>query len=103
VGEPYQGSYVSLVLPATLPDGTAAVLKLQYPDPDSTHEAAALRVWDCNGAVGLLEHDERWLALLLERCEAGSTFGRALTPTPLPAFVRTDPGNRQNPVTTHSL
>jgi streptomycin 6-kinase len=72
VGPPYQGSYVSLVLPATLPDGAAAVLKLQYPDPDSTHEAAALRLWDGNGAAGLLAHDAQRLALLLERCEPGT-------------------------------
>ncbi|HEY8473772.1 MAG TPA: aminoglycoside phosphotransferase family protein [Natronosporangium sp.] len=72
VGQPYQGSYVSLVVPATQPDGTAAVLKLQYPEPDSRYEAAALRTWDGGGAVRLLAHDERRLALLLERCEPGT-------------------------------
>jgi streptomycin 6-kinase len=72
VDEPYQGSYVSLVLPATLPDGSVAVLKLQYPDPDSTHEAAALRLWDGVGAVRLLAHEERRLALLIERCTPGT-------------------------------
>jgi streptomycin 6-kinase len=71
-GDPYDGSYVSLVVPATMPDGTAAVLKLQYPDPDSAHEAAALRAWDGVGAIRLLAHDAQRLALLIERCRPGT-------------------------------
>ena len=39
---PYTESYVSLVLPVTQSDKTPAVLKLQFPHPESEHEADAL-------------------------------------------------------------
>jgi streptomycin 6-kinase len=87
VAEPYPYSYVSLVLPATLPDGTEAVLKLQFPDPDSTHEAAALRLWGGDGAVRLLAHDEPRLALLLERCVPGSPLSEVAPEQALTALI----------------
>jgi streptomycin 6-kinase len=87
VAEPYPYSYVSLVLPATLPDGTEAVLKLQFPDPDSTHEAAALRLWDGDGAVRLLAHDESRLALLIERCVPGNPLSEVAPEQALTALV----------------
>lgn len=71
VGPPYPGSYVSMAMPADLPDGTAAVLKVQFPHDESEHEAEALRVWDGDGAVRLIDHDPDRHALLLERCEPG--------------------------------
>jgi streptomycin 6-kinase len=61
----------SLALRAELPDGTPAVLKLQYPDPESVHEATALAAWDGDGAVRLLAHEPAWRALLTERCLPG--------------------------------
>ncbi len=55
-------------------DGSDAVLKVQFPHRESEHEAAALRSWDGEGAVRLLEHDpDRW-ALLLERCRPGTSL-----------------------------
>jgi streptomycin 6-kinase len=72
VGTPYADSYVSLVLPATVPDGTSVVLKVQFPHRESEHEAAALALWDGDGAVRLLEHDSRRHALLIERCTPGT-------------------------------
>jgi streptomycin 6-kinase len=63
---------VSLPLAATRADGTSAVLKLQFPDRESEHEAEALRRWDGDGAIRLLAHDPARHALLLERCEPGS-------------------------------
>jgi streptomycin 6-kinase len=71
VGRPYDGSKVSLVLPATLPDGSRAVLKLQFPDREAEHEAAALRIWNGDGVVRLLAHDEARSALLIEHCSPG--------------------------------
>jgi streptomycin 6-kinase len=71
LGPPYPGSLVSLALPADLPDGTSAVLKLQYPDWDSEHEATALAAWVGDGAVRLLAHEPAWRALLIERCVPG--------------------------------
>lgn len=43
LGPPYKDSYVSIVFPAALADGSPAVLKIQYPHPESDHEAEALR------------------------------------------------------------
>ncbi len=77
LGEPYDDAMASLAIRASLPDGTPAVLKVQFPDRECEHEAAALRLWDGVGAVRLLDHDpERW-ALLLERAEPGTLLSRA--------------------------
>ena len=71
LGDPFPDAYASLALPATLPDGGDAVLKVCFPHRESEHEAAALGRWDGNGAVRLLAHSpERW-ALLIERCQPG--------------------------------
>jgi streptomycin 6-kinase len=60
-----------------LADGTPAVLKLIYADRESTHEAAALRLLDGDGAVRLLGYDpDRW-AMLLERCDPGTPLSEA--------------------------
>ncbi|MFG3707418.1 aminoglycoside phosphotransferase family protein [Micromonospora sp. NPDC047670] len=72
VGPPFPYAFASLALPAELPDGTPAVLKLQYPDPDSVYEAAALDRWAGAGAARLLAHDPDHRALLVERCVPGT-------------------------------
>jgi streptomycin 6-kinase len=74
LGEPFTGGIVSLVLAATRADGTPAVLKINFPEPESEHEAAALASWNGHGAARLLEHDEGRRALLLERCIPGTTL-----------------------------
>jgi len=63
---------VSLTLPATLPDGRRAVLKLSFPEPESAQEGAALAHWDGEGAVRLLDADPARNALLVERAEPGT-------------------------------
>jgi streptomycin 6-kinase len=72
LGEVLPGAFVSLPVAATLPDGTEAVLKVQFPHRESEHEAAALAVWNGGGAVRLLAHDAARHALLLERCRPGT-------------------------------
>jgi len=72
LGGPYPGSYVSLTMPADLSDGTAAVLKVQFPHHESEHEAEALRVWNGAGSIRLFDHDPGRHALLLERCIPGT-------------------------------
>ncbi|WFE31909.1 aminoglycoside phosphotransferase family protein [Micromonospora sp. WMMD975] len=72
VGPPFDYAYASLALPAELPDGTRAVLKVQYPDDDSVHEATALAHWAGRGAIRLLAHDADRRALLVERCDPGT-------------------------------
>ncbi|MFG1872319.1 aminoglycoside phosphotransferase family protein [Micromonospora arborensis] len=74
LGPPFRYAYASLALPADLPDGTAAVLKLQYPDEESQHEADALAHWDGVGAIRLLAHDPDRRALLVERCQPGTAL-----------------------------
>jgi streptomycin 6-kinase len=71
LGEPFEPGTVAWVAPAVLPDGTRAVLKVNFPDAESEHEADALAFWAGAGAVRLLAHDPERRALLLERCEPG--------------------------------
>lgn len=59
----------ALVLPVVRPDGTPAVLKLQLLDEESVGEPVALRVWDGDGAVRLLDHDDATGTMLLERLD----------------------------------
>ena len=72
VGPPFPCAFASLAMPAELPDGTPAVLKIQYPDDDSRHEATALDRWAGRGAIRLLAHDAPGRALLVERCVPGT-------------------------------
>jgi streptomycin 6-kinase len=87
LGEPYPDAYVSVPLAATLPDGTLAVLKLQFPDRETEHEAEALRRWDGDGAIRLLDHDAVRHALLLERCVPGTPLAGAGQDAALDVFV----------------
>ncbi|MDJ0497784.1 MAG: aminoglycoside phosphotransferase family protein [Acidimicrobiia bacterium] len=73
LGQPFTDSYVSLVLPARNKD---VVAKIQFPDREGQHEAAALRLWDGNGAVLLLDHWEERNAMLLERCIPGTQLSQ---------------------------
>ena len=70
----FPGSHVSLVAPATLADGTPAVLKLNFPEPESEHEPDALEHWDGRGAVRLLAAERERSALLVERCRPGTAL-----------------------------
>ena len=72
VGNPYAGSHVSLVLPATMLEGTEVILKIQFPHRESELEAAALEQWNGDGAVRLVAHDPDRHALLIERCNPGT-------------------------------
>jgi streptomycin 6-kinase len=87
VGAPYEGSKFALVLPATLPDGSQAVLKLRYPERESEHEATALRCWNGAGAVRLLAHDEHRAALLIEHCHPGDYLAEADPDNALSVFI----------------
>jgi streptomycin 6-kinase len=70
-GEPFELSF-HWVMAVTRADGTPAVLKLGVPTSEHLRvEAAALRAWNGNGAVRLLEHAPDQGALLLERAEPG--------------------------------
>lgn len=67
---PYALSY-NYVAPATRGDGTRVVLKAGVPHDDIAHEFAALRHWDGDGAVRVLESDTDAGVALLEHVEPG--------------------------------
>jgi streptomycin 6-kinase len=83
LGEPYPYAYASLAVPAWLPDGRRAVLKICFPDRESEHEAEALARWGGNGAVRLLERDLDRRALLVEHCSPGTPLSAAGAETAL--------------------
>lgn len=68
---PSMHGWAALVLPVVRRDGTGAVLKLQILDAETEGEPLALRVWDGDGAVRLLDHDPATGTMLLERLDAG--------------------------------
>ena len=69
LGEPFEDSNASLVIPAG-----EVVLKLNPPDDESEHEPDALRIWDGDGAVLLHDYDPDRRALLIERCYPGTSL-----------------------------
>jgi streptomycin 6-kinase len=71
LGEPFEYAFASFALRAAR-GSEPVVLKIAFPGRESEHEAEALRLWDGEGAVRLLEHDAERNALLLERCEPGT-------------------------------
>ncbi len=71
IGSPCTGGWAGHAVRADLADGTRAVLKLIWPHREADHEAAALELWDGDGAVRLLARNDAGTALLLERCEPG--------------------------------
>lgn len=78
-GPPMHG-VSALVLPVRGRDGTRAVLKLQILDEESAGEPVALRFWDGDGAVRLLDHDEPTGTMLLERLDETRMLSRAAEP-----------------------
>ena len=87
LGEPFPYAFASLALPAIREDGSAAVLKIQFPDRESQHEAAALELIDGDGAVRLFAHDAGRRALLLERAEPGTPLKELDPDRALDVFV----------------
>ncbi|MEU2781951.1 MULTISPECIES: aminoglycoside phosphotransferase family protein [Streptomyces] len=67
-GRPMHG-VAALVVPVTRRDGTPAALKLQLLDHETAGEPVALRHWDGDGAVRLLDHDPATGTMLLERLD----------------------------------
>jgi streptomycin 6-kinase len=76
-GAPRTGR-VALVLPVRTASGTAAVLKVQPVDEETAGEPAALRMWDGDGAVRLLDDGLDGASgtgvLLLERLDPTRTL-----------------------------
>jgi len=73
---PFTGDDVSCswVAPATLADGRRAVLKVSMPHMEGEDEIAGLRLWNGDPTVFVLDADESAGAMLLERCEPGTSL-----------------------------
>lgn len=74
LGPPFDNTSYSWTAPATLADGTAAVLKLGMPHLEGEREIDALRLWSGASMVRLLDADRELGAMLLERCEPGGAL-----------------------------
>ena len=79
-GEAYVPGAAGHVLQVERADGTPAVLKLFWPHREAEQEADALERWDGDGAVQLYARDDERSALLLERCDPGSSLSEASDP-----------------------
>ena len=71
----------------TTAEGEQAVLKFQHPHRESEHEAAALELWDGDGAIRLLDSEPDEDTLLLERCVPGTPLSAAGGEAALGVFV----------------
>ncbi|MFB6679792.1 aminoglycoside phosphotransferase family protein [Streptomyces sp. NPDC056390] len=71
VDGPAMHGMAALVLPVVRGDGTPAAVKFQILDEETEGEPVALRLWDGDGAVRLLEHDDATGTMLLERLDSG--------------------------------
>jgi streptomycin 6-kinase len=80
LGEPYQpGGQCSWVAPARDRAGRDLVLKVGWTHEDNRDEAAGLRRWGGNGAITVFDElvNGPTTALLLERCDPGTTLATA--------------------------
>jgi streptomycin 6-kinase len=66
---PLMNGFCAVVLPVRRADGHPAVLKLTWVDRETEHEPLALKLYNGDGAVQLLDHDAELGALLLERLD----------------------------------
>src|SRR5260370_12731107 len=64
----------SWICPVVRVDGTSAVLKLAMPHMEGGDEIEGLRYWNGRSMVNLLEADDESGAMLLERCQQGTTL-----------------------------
>jgi streptomycin 6-kinase len=75
LGEPWRSEGTcAWVAPAVRRDGTRAVLKLAMPHMEAAHEIDGLRFWNGDPTVRLFEADSNLDAMLLERCEPGTSL-----------------------------
>ncbi len=87
LGDAYPPGAAGHVVRATLADGTPAVLKLVFPHREAAHEADALAVWNCDGAVRLLAAGDDGWSFVMERCEPGELLARSDPETALDVLV----------------
>jgi streptomycin 6-kinase len=75
LGEPFTREVsCAWVAPVVREDGSPAVLKLGMPHMEAAHEIEGLRFWDGEPTVRLLEADTQFNAMLIERCDPGTSL-----------------------------
>ena len=75
LGDPWQvEASCSWVAPATRAGGFRAAIKLGMPHMEAAHELEGLRFWNGDPTVRVIESDAALNAMLLERCEPGTTL-----------------------------
>lgn len=74
LGPPWDSASCAWVAPAVRTDGSRVVLKLGMPHMEGLHEIDGLRFWDGEPTARLLEADDELNAMILERCEPGTTL-----------------------------
>jgi streptomycin 6-kinase len=72
IGPAFGGGAIGFVAPAERQGGERLVLKVSFVDDETRHESEALRHWDADGAVRLVDADPAMGALLLERLDPGT-------------------------------
>jgi streptomycin 6-kinase len=87
LGKPYVQGYVGYVVRAETAAGAPAVLKVSFPDRETEQEPDALERWAGNGAIRLLRRDDARHAMLLERCEPGTSLASAGGDAALDAMI----------------
>ena len=75
-GEPFSSGNLACVVPVSR-GGAHFVLKVQWPHDEAAHEAEALKTWNGDGAVRLIDRDAARHALLLEECVPGTFLADA--------------------------
>ncbi|MFZ0217873.1 MAG: aminoglycoside phosphotransferase family protein [Candidatus Dormiibacterota bacterium] len=77
LGPAFSGGAVAYAALVVLENGSEAVLKVTLAEEESRGEGAALRHWDGDGAIRVLDEDRRLGALLLERCRPGRSLAES--------------------------
>jgi streptomycin 6-kinase len=72
-GSPFE-SRAGWVAPVVLADGKAAVLKIGMPHMEGLQELQGMVFWNGDPTARVLEADDELFAMLLERCEPGTTL-----------------------------
>lgn len=81
LGAPFEDEVsCSWVAPATMSNGEQAVLKIGMPQMEGEHEIAALRLLDGDPTVRLLDADEEHNAMVIERCDPGTSLREVFQP-----------------------
>jgi streptomycin 6-kinase len=87
LAQPFPYAFTSVAIPGRNYDGSDVVLKVRFVDRETEHEPVALRSWNGDGSVLLLDELEERGAMLLERCIPGTSLSDAGSETALEVLI----------------